>query len=466
MKNKKIILVVDDEPAMRNNMTELLESQGFGYAEAGDGDEAISKVKTIYPDLVLLDINLPKKNGLAVLKEIQTFQPKLPVIIFTAYGTSERAIEAMKSGAFDYLEKPFELDEFIITIQRAFEYSDLVGEVKELREKLQDMSVSSTDEIIGRSLQMQEIFKLIGKVSLSDATVLIQGDSGTGKELIADALQRHSPRRGKPFVKVNCGALTETLLESEIFGHEKGSFTGASAQKLGRFEMADGGTIFLDEINNMPSSLQVKLLRILQKQPFYRVGGNTPINVDVRIIAASNKDVELSVKEGKLREDLFYRLNVVRINLPSLNERKEDIPLLLDHFIKKYGKGRSITIPQETIKMLCNYNWPGNVRELENTIQRALVVSRKDILAIDHIPIISNSEKSKESEFDGDINFWFNEIINNNLSLKGIVAEIEKKLILKTLELTSHNRSKAAKILQIHRRLLYTKMKEYQIEIK
>ena len=466
MKNKKLILVVDDEPSMRNNMTELLENEGFAYSEAEDGEAAIEKVKTIHPDLVLLDINLPKKDGLTVLKEIQEFHPKLPVIIFTAYGTSERAIEAMKSGAFDYLEKPFELDEFTITIQRAFEYSDLLGEVTELREKLQDISGSPTDQLIGRSTHMQEIFKLIGKVSQSDATVLIQGDSGTGKELIADAIQRHSTRRDKPFVKVNCGALTETLLESEIFGHEKGSFTGAASQKFGRFELADGGTIFLDEINNMPSSLQVKLLRILQKQPFYRVGGNTPISVDVRIIAASNKDVEQSVREGKLREDLFYRLNVVRINIPPLKERKEDIPLLVDHFIKKYSQGRSIKATKETKHKLSEYEWPGNVRELENAIQRALVISSKDILTIDNIPINKKESGKQDVVFSGDINSWFNGILNDKLSLKDVVAKLEKELILKSLEITGHNRSKAAKLLQIHRRLLYTKMKEYQIEIK
>jgi DNA-binding NtrC family response regulator len=312
---------------------------------------------------------------------------------------------------------------------------------------------------------MQSIFKLIGKVAPSDATVLIQGESGTGKELIADAIQRHSKRLDKPYVKVNCGALTETLLESEIFGHEKGSFTGAAAQKLGRFELADGGTIFLDEINNMPLSLQVKLLRILQKQPFYRVGGETPIKVDVRIIAASNTDIEQAVKQGKLREDLFYRLNVVRINVPALSNRREDIPMLIEHFIKKYGGGRKITAPQETINKLCEYDWPGNIRELENTIQRALVISNKNVLTIDQLPIRNNLKETEVRKKVDGIDDLFNEIVKNNKSLKDIVSTIEKELITKVLAATGQNRSNAAKLLKIHRRLLYTKMKDYKIKI-
>lgn len=467
MKSKKLILVVDDEPAMRNNMTELLDSEGFSFAEATNGEEALEKVKNIFPDLVLLDINLPKIDGLTVLKEIQKVLPKLPVIIFTAYGTSERAIEAMKSGAYDYMEKPFELDEFLITIRRALEYSDLIGEVNQLREQVQDLSSGvASDQIIGRSPRMQEIFKLIGKVALSDATVLIQGGSGTGKELIADAIQRHSPRRDKPFIKVNCGALSETLLESEIFGHEKGSFSGATAQKMGRFELADGGTIFLDEINNMPLSLQVKLLRILQKQAFYRVGGQTPIKVNVRIIAASNKNIEKDVADGILREDLFYRLNVVRINIPLLEERKEDIPLLVEHFIKKHSIGKSLTPTPKTIKKLTEYSWPGNIRELENTIQRALVVAQNGILTIDHLPITNLDKRSDETPNKYDIDFWFDAISKGKISLKDVVADVEKELIVKALHQTKQNRSKAAEMLKIHRRLLYTKMKEFNIELK
>ncbi len=467
MSKRKLVLIVDDERAMRKNMSDLLTNQGFASEEAADGFEALAKVKSFIPDLVLLDINLPQKDGLAVLKEIQSLFPKLPVIIFTAYGTSERAIEAMKSGAFDYLEKPFELDEFLITINRALEFSDLVGEVNQLREQVQDISSSTTsNQIIGKSTAMQEIFKLIGKVALSDATVLIQGESGTGKELIADAIQRHSLRREKPFVRVNCGALSETLLESEIFGHEKGSFTGASVQKLGRFELADSGTIFLDEINNMPSSLQIKLLRILQKQPFYRVGGESPINVNVRIIAASNKDVDKEVENGNLREDLFYRLNVVRINVPELKDRPEDIPLLVEHFLRKHGGGKEFKITPYTMEKLILYNWPGNIRELENTIQRAIVVSRKDVLSIEHLPIHNVEENHKQIKVSRENDYYFNQILNDNKSFKDIIADVEKQLILQALNETSYNRSKAAELLKIHRRLLYSKMNEHDIKLK
>ncbi len=464
MKNQKLILIVDDEPSMRKNMADLLEGEGYNYIEAGDGEEALSKVKINLPDLVLLDINLPKLDGISTLKEIVKVFPQMCVIIFTAYGTSERAIDAMKSGAFDYLEKPFELDEFLITIKRALKHSELIGEVRQLRAQVESISTNSaSDQIIGRSAPMQTIFKMIGKVAVSDATVLVQGDSGTGKELIADAIQRHSIRRDKPYIKVNCGALTESILESEIFGHEKGSFTGATSQRLGRFELADGGTIFLDEINNMPLALQVKLLRILQKQSFYRVGGETPIVVDVRVIAASNINIEDAVRNGQLRKDLFYRLNVVRIDLPPLVERKEDIPYLVEHFSQKHSGGRRIAVSESTMNKLLKYTWPGNVRELENTIQRAIVVSNKDLLSIDNLPTkIMESESGDSSNQIGDL---FSDIKSKNKSLKDIIAEIEKDLIVKALENTEWNRSRAAKLLKMHRRLLYTKMKEYNIQL-
>jgi two-component system response regulator AtoC len=465
MKNQKLILIVDDESSMRKNMADLLESEGYNYIEAADGEEALSKVKINLPDLVLLDINLPKLDGLSVLREIVKLFPPIPVIIFTAYGTSDRAIDTMKLGAFDYLEKPFELDEFLITIKRALKHSELIGEVRQLREQVESISTNSaSDQIIGRSASMQKIFKMIGKVAVSDATILVQGDSGTGKELIADAIQRHSIRRDKPYIKVNCGALTESILESEIFGHEKGSFTGATSQRLGRFELANGGTIFLDEINNMPLALQVKLLRILQKQSFYRVGGETPITVDVRVIAASNINIEDAVKNGQLRKDLFYRLNVVRIDLPPLVERKEDIPYLVEHFSQKHSGGRRIAVSESTMNKLLKYNWPGNVRELENTIQRALVVSNRDLLSIDNLPSII-----MESEIEDSLNHfedWFSEIKSQNKSLKDVISGIEKDLIIKALSNTEWNRSKAAKLLKMHRRLLYTKMKEYNIQLE
>lgn len=450
----KHILVVDDEAPMRRNVYDLLLTKGYSLSEADNGEEAIRQIKAESIDLVLLDINLPGIDGLSALIEIKNLNPDLPVIIFTAYGTSERAIEAMKSGAYDYIEKPFELDEFLLIIERALEFSKLVGEVKELRNIVSSKEEMDDNQIIGSSKQMKDIFKIIGRVSPSNATVLIQGDSGTGKEIIADAIQRHSLRKDKPYIKVNCGGLTESILESEIFGHEKGSFTGAISQRQGRFELADGGTIFLDEINNMPESLQVKLLRLLQHQSFYRVGGEDPVRVDVRIIAASNKNVEKEIENGTFRKDLYYRLNVVQINLPPLAERQSDIPLLVKHFLKKFRPDQELAVPFEEMQQLLAYNWPGNVRELENVIQRAVVMARKNILTIGNLETGPNEQNIKT---------YLVKELESGLNFKEIISKIEKELIHSVLCEMHWNRTKAAEKLQIHRRLLYSKMKEYEL---
>ncbi|MFH2037400.1 MAG: sigma-54 dependent transcriptional regulator, partial [Candidatus Zixiibacteriota bacterium] len=369
-------------------------------------------------------------------------------------GTSEKAIEAMKTGAYDYLEKPFELDEFLLIVQRALDFSELVEEVKELRYKVSSITEEEEVQIIGNSPQMKEIFKLIGRVSPTDATVLIQGDSGTGKELIADAIQRHSVRNNKPYVKVNCGGLSETILESEIFGHEKGSFTGAHTKRLGRFELADGGTIFLDEIDTMSSSLQVRLLRLLQHQSYYRVGGETPIKTNVRVIAATNKDLEAEVESGRFREDLFYRFNVVRINLPPLSQRREDIPLLVNHFINKYSPDKRVIVPIKEMEKLKSHDWPGNIRELENVIQSAVVMSRKNIISIDNFVTDNKGEN---------IQLALGEWLKDGFSLREILSNIEKELILSALSASNWNRTEAAKYLQINRRQLYSKIQEYNI---
>ena len=455
MKNNKIILVVDDESSMRKNIIDSLLPEGFKTFEAGDGKEALKKLNEVKPNIVLLDINLPQMDGITTLKEIKKDYDDIPVIIFTAYGTSERAIEAMKSGAFDYLEKPFELDELKLIIKRAAEYSDLLGEVKKLRTQVSNINfLSKDDRLIGRNPKMQEIFKTIGRIAPTDATVLIQGESGTGKELIADAIHRHSLRFDKPNVKVNCGAFSETLLESEIFGHEKGSFTGAITKRQGKFELANEGTIFLDEINNMSQSLQVRLLRVLQNQAFYRVGGEESITVDVRVIAATNKDIELEVDKGTFRKDLFYRLNVVRINIPPLRDRIDDIPLLVEYFLRKYDQTNSLAVPQEAIEKLQTYSWPGNVRELENTIQSAVVMAREKIISIDQLPIRNNYSTEILS---------YDSLLNEGQSFKEIVGNVEKTLIIKALNKTNWNRTQAAKILNINRRLLYSKIREYGI---
>ena len=463
---KERILIAEDEPSMRKNLNDLLTSEGFTVEEAADGEEAARKIDELNPGIILLDINLPKKDGLQVLRELKEKNLKSPVIVLTAYGTSEKAIEAMKLGAFEYLEKPFDLDEFLFTIKKAVEFINTLNEFYSAAGKSAMVNIVNsepTDYLIGRSSKMQEIFKLVGKVALSDATVLIQGESGTGKELIADAIQRHSLRYNKPYVKVNCGALTESLLESEIFGHEKGAFTGAAVQRRGKFEMAESGTIFLDEINNMPQSLQIKLLRVLQNQPFYRVGSESPININVRIIAASNIDVEEAVTKGLLRNDLFYRLNVVRINIPPLKSRTEDIPYLINYFLSKYKKDGSVIIADETMKLLMEYSWPGNIRELENIIQRATVLSRSGVISPEHLPVqITESNPVQISE--PTLTSLFERVLHENKSFKEITGEVENMLILSALKKSDGNRTKAAQLLKIHRRLLYTKMKEYNIK--
>lgn len=456
MKKNKNILVVDDESSMRKNIKDILTLEGYTVYEAENGISGIELVKNQKIDLVLLDFNMPLMDGFEALSEIKKINSDLPVIILTAFGTNERVIEAMKNGAYDYMEKPFELAEFLIIVERAIKYLDLLNELKNLRTTFSETAVSfDKDQIIGKSSGIKEILKLLGLAAPSDATVLIQGESGTGKELIADAIQRHSQRANKPYIKINCGAFSESLLESEIFGHEKGSFTGAISQKLGVFELADEGTVFLDEINNMPQSLQIRLLRILQHQTFYRVGGETPVPVNVRIIAASNRNVEKEVDEGRLRKDLYYRLNVIRINIPPLRERTEDIPLLVDHFLKKYGANRNLVIKPENIEELKAYSWPGNIRELENNIQRAIVFARDNIVKIE--------TAIKEAEIDGS-DVSFSKILKDGLSLKSVIEKIEKNFILEALRNTKWNRTEAAKLLKIHRRLLYSKMKEYKLD--
>jgi len=449
----KTILVTDDKESMRRNIRDLLEPMGYAVLEAGKGEEAIRIFSGTEPDLVILDINMPDMSGLEVLEKLRERNKGVPIIVFTAYGTSERAIQAMKCGAFDYIEKPFEMDEFLLNIERALQYGSLLKEVNRLRSMVDDQADTALDDyIIGNSPKMQEIYKLIGRVAPTSATVLIQGESGTGKELVADAIHRHSHLSGKPYLKINCGALSESLLESEIFGHEKGSFTGAFAQRKGLFEMANGGTLYLDEINSMPQSLQVKLLRVLQNQPFFRVGGDRPVNVDVRIIASSNRDIRTEVEQGNFREDLYYRLNVVFIQVPPLRERISDIELLARHFLQKYGGGSMITIPPGTLTKLKKYAWPGNVRELENTIHSALVTNSGDILEIDQIPV---------SGTQGQDGLDYMELIDQGMSMREVIEIVEKKIINEALAKCGFNQSKTADFLKINRRLLYTRLKNW-----
>jgi len=455
MNTNKKILVIDDEESMRKNVNDLLTSEMYSVIEASDGTEGIDVFKKHLPDLVILDFNLPGIDGIEILKELKIISPDIPVILFTAFGTNERVIEAMKNGAYDYIEKPFDLDVFLKIVKHALNYSSLMKESSRPNtQSAKDIFPAASDSIIGKNQKMQEIFKLIGKIATSNAGVLIQGESGTGKELIADALQKHSLRNKQPYIKLNCGALTETLLESEIFGHEKGAFTGALNQKAGVFELANNGTIFLDEVNTMSLALQVKLLRVLQNQNFFRVGGETPINIDVRIIAATNVELAKEVEKGCFRKDLFYRLNIININVPPLRMRLDDLNLLVEHFLKKYDPARKLIITPDILEKFKLYSWPGNVRELENTIQSFVVTSKENITF--YKPPLSLSGQPQRTLSP-------EERLAAGGTLKSIIEDVEKQLILKALEMSGGNRSQAAKILDINRRQLYTKMNEFGI---
>jgi two-component system response regulator AtoC len=456
---QKTLLVADDDASIRSLLKQLLSDEGFNVLEASTGIEVVDKVKESSPDLVIMDVRMPELDGIEALARLKSTNPKTAVLIMTAFGSSNAAIRAMELGAFDYITKPFELDKISHSVKRVLDYQDLTQEVEVLRDEIS--SLVQTERIVGNSPAMQEVYKTIGKVAKADATVLITGESGTGKELVAEALHFNSNRRSGPLVKVSCAALPETLLEAELFGHEKGSFTGAMTQRRGRFEMADKGTIFLDEIGEMTVPTQTKLLRVLQERKIERIGSNLPIKVDIRIIVATNKDLQKEVEQSKFRDDLYYRLNVINIHMPPLRDRKEDIPSLVEHFLAKHrysATAQPAAISEEAIRRLMEYNWPGNVRELENVIERAVVLSRGQIITSRELPFGDHEagegeEGEGEAETKGDSSFF-----------KKSVAQFEKDLIMKALRDANGNRSKAAEMLGIYRRLLYAKIKEYGLE--
>lgn len=404
------VLIVDDEPNYLVVLEELLSDEGYTVLTADNARVGLELAMNNDVDAVVTDMKMPDIDGMVFLENLHRLKPDLPIVMMTAYGTIEKAVEAMKKGAFDYICKPFENDEFKMVVARAVEHFKLVCRNRELEEEVKNRY--SFRNIIGKSPAMQKVFYTIEKVAPSRSTVLITGESGTGKELIAKAIHYHSPRKDKPFVSVNCGALPETLLESELFGHERGAFTGALQQRKGRFELAHEGTLFLDEISEMPLHLQVKLLRVLQEMEFERVGGTQTVRVDVRIIAASNRDLKKEVETGMFRSDLFYRLNVVNIHLPPLRERKEDIPLLITHFLEKYSKeagySEPLKVDRDAMQCLMEYHWPGNVRELENVIERAILLSSGNVITLADLPLevrqggseklSSESEEGKEKE--------------------------------------------------------------------
>ncbi len=451
------ILIVDDEKNYLVVLEALLGPEGYEILKADNAKDAIRLIRESDLDLLITDMKMPGTTGMELLEESKSIKPDLPVIMMTAYGTIEMAVEAMKKQAYDYITKPFQNEELKLTVKKALENYRLIKENRLLSEALSDRY--RYGNIIGKSKPMLEIYDLISKVAQSKASVLITGPSGTGKELIAKAIHYDSPRKDRPFISVNCGALTETLLESELFGHEKGAFTGALSMKKGRFELADGGTLFLDEVGDMPPPLQVKLLRVLQEMEFERVGGTKTIKVDVRVLSASNRNIKEDVAEGKFREDLFYRLNVINIEVPSLRERTEDIRLLVNHFIEKYRKDEGqerIELSPEAWKVLYSYSWPGNVRELENIIERAVVLNSDGLIGPADLPV-ELSERQEEVEVD--------RFIPLEAPLQKTLEQIEEKLIRRALKQCDNVQSHAAEMLGITKSLIQHKIKKYNITL-
>lgn len=438
-------------------MDALLSEGGYEVITAESAEAALKIVRKNDLDLVITDMKMPKVSGIALLEELKRLYPEIPVIIMTAFGTVEKAVEAMKKGAFDYIMKPFKNEEILVTIAKALELRRLVTENRRLRQDLQQKY--RFENIVGNSRAMQVIFELIEKVAQTRATVLISGESGTGKELIARAIHHRSPRNQGPFISVNCGALTETLLESELFGHEKGAFTHAIAMRKGRFELAESGTLFLDEVGEMSPALQVKLLRVLQEMEFERVGGSRTIRVDVRMVAASNRELKAEVEAGHFREDLFYRLNVVHLEMPPLRQRAEDIPLLVVHFIQKYATENTrgeIRIDPEVLKVLVRYSWPGNVRELENVIERAVILCSNNVITMTDLP---PSLESSTSEMELNID----RLVPIHIPLPEALDRIEELMIRRALTQSGQVQVRAAELLGITKSLLQYKLKKYHL---
>lgn len=457
------ILIVDDERHLRETLREIFEEAGYQVFEAEDGRTAIDQLQraNILPDVIFLDLKMPRLDGLATLQILRasSLWRLIPVVVITAYGTSDNTIEAMKQGAFDYITKPFNEPEIIRAARRAVEVSLLGRELESLRNQIGQRSVGAESELVGQSPAMRDVFKLIGKTAPTDAAVLITGESGTGKELVARAIHRHSRRVDGAFVAVDCPAIPESLLESEMFGHERGAFTGAVRDQIGRFEAAGGGTVFLDEIGDLPASTQAKLLRTLQEHVVERVGGRS-VPVDFRLIAATNRELERLVADGKFREDLYYRLNVVRIHLAPLRERRADILPLAEAFLWRHGKGsadgpRGFT--EDATRLLLAYDYPGNARELENIVQRALILARGALITANDLPIPPAQENETGSFFPrGD------ELLSRPLD--EAVQMLEREMIRRALARCQSNKAEAARLLGITRQLLYTKLKELGID--
>ncbi|MBL9037490.1 MAG: sigma-54-dependent Fis family transcriptional regulator, partial [Archangium sp.] len=432
------ILVVDDEPNARTALKMLLAEEGYEVAEAADGAEALQAMERFAPAVVLTDVRMPNLDGLAFMQQARAAGTDAVFVVMTAFGTIEMAVEAMRAGAESYLVKPLDVKAVLVVLEKALEKRRLTRDAEQLRSRVRERF--RIPNIVGDAPELQAVFDVITRAAPTKATVLILGESGTGKELVAQALHEASPRKDKPFIKVNCAALSESLLESELFGHEKGSFTGAAGRREGRFELADGGTLFLDEVGEISLSLQVKLLRVLQSREFERVGGTQTVKVDVRLVAATNRDLAAEVKAGRFREDLYYRLNVVAVTLPPLRLRKGDLPALVSHFLEKFTKayGKEVKgLAPGTLNALLAHSWPGNVRELENAIERAVVLTPGDQLTADDLPPSLSGPRAQEPSASG------------SLIPGASMAVIEREAILKTLELVNGSTARAAEVLGI-----------------
>lgn len=454
---QETILLVDDESHVLELLSVALEDEKYRILQATNGKEALIQFKKEKPQVVLLDIRMPDLDGLEVLRQIKESGQTSSVIMMSAYGAMETVLEAIKRGAYDYLTKPVDLEKVKVLVRRALEAQKLGKEVTSLRSKVKEKY--QLENIVGKHPKMFEVYKMIGRVMDNKATVLILGGTGTGKEVVARAIHFNGPLKDEPFIVVDCASLSSDLLESELFGHEKGAFTGAVAQKMGKFELANKGTLFLDEIGNLTLATQVKLLRFVQEKRIERVGGTKSIELDVRIITATNLDLEKAVKEGSFREDLYYRLNVITIPLPPLRERRDDIPLLVEHFLQKYrseSKGKAKHVLPETMDLLMRYDWPGNVRELENVIERATVIGKSEAILIEDLPL--GIQKQKVVSGPG------LEILAEKVPFEQRVENFEKRLIVDALEKTNWIQTKAAQLLGTSRSIMKYKMKKYGIK--
>lgn len=452
------ILVVDDERKIRTILTRILSDEGYAVHDVESGEEALSVVDSFDPALILMDQNMPGLNGIETMVRIRENNPRKTVIILTAYGSIPLAVEAMKKGAYDYISKPFDNDELLLVIHRALEHTRLTEEVSKLRKQLEDQY--SFQNIVGVCPKIQRMFEQMRRVCDTNATVLIEGESGTGKELVAKALHYQSRRKDKPLVCVNCGAIPENLLESEFFGHEKGAFTDAKERKIGKLEQAHTGTLLLDEVGELPLDAQVKLLRVLEERKVTRIGGKEAIPVDIRILAATNKNLEEEVKYGMFRLDLLYRLNIFTITVPPLRERKEDIPLLVEHLLQKHNKllGLSVqSISKTAIKCLGDYHWPGNVRDMENAVQSAMILACDNVIRFEDLPLRLRGYPEMPDEMQ-------EEEGGLDACMSRISSKIEKDFIVRTLEKYDNNRTQTADALRISRKTLFNKMKLYGIE--